>query len=112
MAVDFKTWVKQTENHFWDMDGSWGPQCWDLWAKYCMDEYGCSVQDCITPTGWAGGLYTHHPVSARVGEIFEKKTTHGSLCPATLPYGRYAIPIIRQHTWLLSLMAYGAILSM
>lgn len=83
MAVDFKTWVKQTENHFWDMDGSWGPQCWDLWAKYCMDEYGCSVQDCITPTGWAGGLYTHHPVSARVGEIFEKKTTHGALCPAT-----------------------------
>lgn len=65
------------------MDGSWGPQCWDLWAKYCMDEYGCSVQDCITPTGWAGGLYTHHPVSARVGEIFEKKTTHGTPCPAT-----------------------------
>lgn len=92
MAVDFKTWAKQTENHFWDMDGNYGPQCWDLWAKYCMDEYGCSVQDCITPTGWAGGLYTHHPVSARVGEIFEKKDNTWNPMPGDVAIWQVCYP--------------------
>lgn len=74
------------------MDGSWGPQCWDLWAKYCMDEYGCSVQDCITPTGWAGGLYTRHPVSARVGEIFEKKDNTWNPMPGDVAIWQVCYP--------------------
>lgn len=54
------------------MDGVFGAQCWDLWAKYSMDMYGMSIQDCITPTGFAGGLYTAYPVSARCEQVYER----------------------------------------
>ena len=72
MAITFNQWVDQTKNRFWDMDGAYGAQCWDLWAKYSMDMYGMSIQDCITPTGYAGGLYTSYPVSARCGQAYER----------------------------------------
>lgn len=59
------------------MDGAYGAQCWDLWAKYCMDMYGLSVSDCITPTGYAEGLYTRYPTSARVSQTFDRKSADG-----------------------------------
>ena len=59
------------------MDGAYGAQCWDLWAKYCMDMYGLSVSDCITHTGYAGGLYTGYPTSTRVEQTFERKAASG-----------------------------------
>lgn len=59
------------------MDGAYGAQCWDLWAKYCMDMYGLSVSDCITPTGYAEGLYTRYPTSTRVEQTFERKAADG-----------------------------------
>ncbi len=65
-------WFTQTENRWWDMDGAYGAQCWDLWAKYSMDMYGLSVQDCITPTGYAEGCYTRFPYTAALGNVYEK----------------------------------------
>lgn len=72
MAITFNQWVDQTKDRYWDMDGVYGAQCWDLWAKYSMDMYGMSIQDCITPTGFAGGLYTAYPVSKRCGQVYER----------------------------------------
>ena len=77
MAITFTQWIDQTKNRFWDMDGAYGAQCWDLWAKYSMDMYGMSVQDCITPTGYAGGLYTSYPVSARCKQVYERIPASG-----------------------------------
>lgn len=77
MAITFNQWVDQTKNRFWDMDGAYGAQCWDLWAKYSMDMYGMSIQDCITPTGYAGGLYTSYPVSARCEQVYERIPANG-----------------------------------
>lgn len=77
MAITFNQWVDQTKNRFWDMDGAYGAQCWDLWAKYSMDMYGMSIQDCITPTGYAGGLYTSYPVSARCEQVYERIPASG-----------------------------------
>lgn len=77
MAITFNQWIDQTKNRFWDMDGAYGAQCWDLWAKYSMDMYGMSIQDCITPTGYAGGLYTSYPVSARCGQTYERIPASG-----------------------------------
>lgn len=77
MAITFSQWVDQTKNRFWDMDGAYGAQCWDLWAKYSMDMYGMSVQDCITPTGYAGGLYALYPVSARCEQVYERIPADG-----------------------------------
>ena len=65
-------WFAQTENRFWDMDGAYGAQCWDLWAKYSMDMYGLSLQDCITPTGYAEGCYTRYPYTQAVADTYEK----------------------------------------
>ena len=73
MAITFDDWIKQTQGRYWDMDGAYGAQCWDLWAKYCMDLYGASVSDCITPTGYAEGNYTRFPTNAKMAQIFEKK---------------------------------------
>nr|DAT87779.1 MAG TPA: CHAP domain protein [Caudoviricetes sp.] len=77
MAITFNQWIDQTKNRFWDMDGAYGAQCWDLWAKYSMDMYGMSIQDCITPTGYAGGLYTSYPVSARCEQVYERIPADG-----------------------------------
>lgn len=77
MAITFDKWIKQTQGHYWDMDGAYGAQCWDLWAKYSMDMYGMSIQDCITPTGYAGGLYTSYPVSARCEQVYERIPASG-----------------------------------
>lgn len=77
MAITFTQWIDQTKNRFWDMDGAYGAQCWDLWAKYSMDMYGMSIQDCITPTGYAGGLYTSYPVSARCERVYERIPASG-----------------------------------
>lgn len=73
MAITFDDWIQQTQGRYWDMDGAYGAQCWDLWAKYCMDLYGASVSDCITPTGYAEGNYTHFPTNSKMAAIFEKK---------------------------------------
>lgn len=77
MAITFNQWIDQTKNRFWDMDGAYGAQCWDLWAKYSMDMYAMSIQDCITPTGYAGGLYTSYPVSARCEQVYERIPASG-----------------------------------
>ena len=77
MAITFAQWIDQTKNRFWDMDGAYGAQCWDLWAKYSMDMYGMSIQDCITPTGYAGGLYTSYPVSSRCEQVYERIPANG-----------------------------------
>lgn len=77
MAITFAQWISQTQGRYWDMDGWYGAQCWDLWAKYCMDMYGLSVSDCITPTGYAEGLYTRYPTSTRVGQTFDRKAAQG-----------------------------------
>ena len=77
MAITFDKWIKQTQGRYWDMDGAYGAQCWDLWAKYSMDMYGMSLQDCITPTGYAGGLYTSYPVSSRCEQVYERIPASG-----------------------------------
>ena len=65
-------WFAQAENRYWDMDGAYGAQCWDLWAKYSMDMYGLSLQDCITPTGYAEGCYTRYPYTQAVADAYER----------------------------------------
>lgn len=77
MAISLTQWIQQTQGRYWDMDGAYGAQCWDLWAKYSMDMYGMSVQDCITPTGYAGGLYTSYPVSARCEQVYKRIPASG-----------------------------------
>ena len=39
MAFNIDDWVARTQGHYWDVDGYAGAQCWDLWAKYCMDAF-------------------------------------------------------------------------
>lgn len=73
MAFNIDDWVSRTQNKYWDMDGAYGAQCWDLWAKYCMDAYQLPVSACTTPTGYAGGLYASFPTSQGVADTFEKK---------------------------------------
>ena len=73
MAFNIDDWVQRTQNKYWDMDGAYGAQCWDLWAKYCMDAYQLPVSACTTPTGYAGGLYSAFPTSQGVANTFEKK---------------------------------------
>ena len=74
--VDIQAWLERTQNQYWDMDGAYGAQCWDLWAKYCMDNYNLSLGDCITPTGYAAGNYIMFPTTSAVGRVFEKKDTN------------------------------------
>lgn len=66
-------WLDKANGSYWDMDGAYGAQCWDLWAKYAMDMYNLSLGDCITPTGYAEGCYTWYPTTTAVGNAFERK---------------------------------------
>lgn len=48
--------IELTNGQAWDMDGYYGDQCWDLWAKYVISEglnfdYGCA------PDGFADYVY-------------------------------------------------------
>ena len=90
MALSFSDWVSQTQGKYWDMDGAYGAQCWDLWAKYCMDMYGCSVQECITPTGYAAGNYTHFPTNPKMSTIFEKKDASYSPVPGDVAFWNFS----------------------
>lgn len=94
MAITFDEWVKQTQGRYWDMDGAYGAQCWDLWAKYCMDLYGASVSDCITPTGYAEGNYTRFPTNAKMAAIFEKKPADYSPVKGDVAFWNFS----SQHT--------------
>lgn len=94
MAITFDEWIRQTQGRFWDMDGAYGAQCWDLWAKYCMDLYGASVSDCITPTGYAEGNYTRFPTNAKMAQIFEKKTADYSPVKGDVAFWNFS----SQHT--------------
>lgn len=76
------------------MDGAYGAQCWDLWAKYCMDLYGASVSDCITPTGYAEGNYTRFPTNAKMAQIFEKKSADYSPVKGDVAFWNFS----SQHT--------------
>lgn len=76
------------------MDGAYGAQCWDLWAKYCMDLYGASVSDCITPTGYAEGNYTRFPTNAKMAAIFEKKPADYSPVKGDVAFWNFS----SQHT--------------
>lgn len=94
MAITFDDWIKQTQGRYWDMDGAYGAQCWDLWAKYCMDLYGASVSDCITPTGYAEGNYTRFPTNAKMAQIFEKKPADYSPVKGDVAFWNFS----SQHT--------------
>lgn len=94
MAITFDDWIKQTQGRYWDMDGAYGAQCWDLWAKYCMDLYGASVSDCITPTGYAEGNYTRFPTNAKMAAIFEKKPADYSPVKGDVAFWNFS----SQHT--------------
>nr|DAW96405.1 MAG TPA: CHAP domain protein [Caudoviricetes sp.] len=94
MAITFNDWIKQTQGRYWDMDGAYGAQCWDLWAKYCMDLYGASVSDCITPTGYAEGNYTRFPTNAKMAQIFEKKPADYSPVKGDVAFWNFS----SQHT--------------
>lgn len=76
------------------MDGAYGAQCWDLWAKYCMDLYGASVSDCITPTGYAEGNYTRFPTNSKMAAIFEKKPADYSPVKGDVAFWNFS----SQHT--------------
>lgn len=76
------------------MDGAYGAQCWDLWAKYCMDLYGASVSDCITPTGYAEGNYTRFPTNTKMAAIFEKKPADYSPVKGDVAFWNFS----SQHT--------------
>ena len=76
------------------MDGAYGAQCWDLWAKYCMDMYGCSLQDCITPSGYAEGNYRLFPTTAKMGQVFEKKGPDYSPVAGDVAFWNFS----KQHT--------------
>ena len=94
MAITFDDWINQTQGRYWDMDGAYGAQCWDLWAKYCMDLYGASVSDCITPTGYAEGNYTRFPTNAKMAQIFEKKPADYSPVKGDVAFWNFS----SQHT--------------
>lgn len=34
-----------------DVDGNWGPQCWDLWSHYAMNMFGASMWQTSTDSG-------------------------------------------------------------
>ena len=34
-----------------DVDGNWGPQCWDLWSHYAMTQFGASMWQTSTDSG-------------------------------------------------------------
>lgn len=94
MAITFSQWVEQTQGRYWDMDGAYGAQCWDLWAKYCMDMYGCSLQDCITPSGYAEGNYRLFPTTRKMADTFEKKPAGYSPVAGDVAFWNFS----NQHT--------------
>lgn len=56
VAEATQEFVDLTNGKAWDMDGAYGDQCWDLWAKYVISEkldfdYGCA------PDGYADYVY-------------------------------------------------------
>lgn len=53
----WQNWLNSVDGVAIDVDGNWGPQCWDLWSHYAMNNFGCSMW--ATSTN-AGGTY-HHP---------------------------------------------------
>lgn len=50
-------WIKQKLGTYNDVDGFYGAQCWDLFAKFCKD-YGYPVINC-TKTGYVADLWNY-----------------------------------------------------
>ena len=74
MAITFAQWVDQTKNRFWDMDGAYGAQCWDLWSKYAQEVFGVPQADTNTTDGYARSVYTKkYMQSKKLQEVFERQ---------------------------------------
>lgn len=62
VAQATQEFIDLTNGKAWDMDGAYGDQCWDLWAKYVLSEgldfdYGCA------PDGYADFVYKKYEKS-------------------------------------------------
>jgi len=55
--MNFQEWLDTRNGQPIDVDGNWGPQCWDLWSDYAMTLFGASMYQTSTNSG---GVY-HHP---------------------------------------------------
>lgn len=55
--MNFQEFLDSRNGRAVDVDGNWGPQCWDLWSDYAMTLFGCSMWATSTNSG---GSY-HHP---------------------------------------------------
>lgn len=62
VAKATQEFIDLTNGKAWDIDGAYGDQCWDLWAKYVVSEgldfdYGCA------PDGYADFVYKKYEKS-------------------------------------------------
>lgn len=53
--MDYAEWKKTVLNKGYDIDNSYGCQCWDLYAKWCVD-YNVPICHC-TRTGYVRDIY-------------------------------------------------------
>ncbi len=70
--LSLSRWVQAKDGNAYDIDGYYGDQCWDLWAKYCVDtglykkfDYGCMGY------GYAYGVFKAYKKSG-ASKYFEK----------------------------------------
>lgn len=55
-------YAAKLDGHAYDMDGYYGDQCWDLWAKYCYD-HKLKFDDSTQPYGYAYGVSLKYKTS-------------------------------------------------
>lgn len=55
-------YASKLDGHAYDMDGYYGDQCWDLWAKYCYD-HKLKFDDSTQPYGYAYGVSLKYKTS-------------------------------------------------
>ena len=49
--MNFQQWLDSRNGVNVDVDGNWGPQCWDLWSDYAMTLFGASMYQTSTDSG-------------------------------------------------------------
>lgn len=65
--MNFNEWVNAVDGQAIDVDGNWGPQCWDLWSHYAMNVFGASMWQTSTNSG---GSYHHYGYACEIWHNF------------------------------------------
>lgn len=74
LAQKFQSWVDATRGHYVDPDGSFGPQCWDLWMYYYQNFLGLDMNQWVRQPEPGGnpGFINSFPQSQYYADNFQK----------------------------------------